>query len=72
MSNQNIWAPRGRERHKQERRAQTTAFFLNPKVGDAILDIGCAEGFVTNNLAQAILILIKRGSPTLVVFIAAS
>jgi len=57
MSDQNIWALRGRERYRQERRAQTGAFLLNPKVGDAILDVGCAEGFVINNLAKASLVV---------------
>jgi ubiquinone/menaquinone biosynthesis C-methylase UbiE len=57
MTTQNIWLLNKNAIHRQERRAQTTAFLLNPHVGDTILDIGCAEGFVTNNLAQASLVV---------------
>jgi len=45
MRSQNIWDLTGRERHKQIRRIQVSRILLDPQEGDAILDIGCGEGF---------------------------
>lgn len=54
MSNQNIWVLHGRERHRQERRAQTIALFLlGSRVRDTVLDLGCGEGFVASHLLKA-------------------
>ena len=53
MLNQNIWALSGQEKRRQERRAQVTAFYLNPETCDFVLDVGCAEGFVTSRLLKA-------------------
>jgi len=53
MSNQNIWELSGREKHRQKRRAQATAFYLNPTPTDLILDIGCGQGFITSHLLKA-------------------
>lgn len=52
MTNQNIWALDKNEVYKQRRRAQTTAFYLNPKPADFILDVGCGEGFVASHLLK--------------------
>jgi ubiquinone/menaquinone biosynthesis C-methylase UbiE len=53
MCIQNIFELSGRERHRQERRAQVTTFYLKPKKEDVILDVGCAEGFVTSYFLKA-------------------
>ena len=53
MYNQNIWALCRSERHRQERRAQTTAFYLDPGARDIVLDVGCSEGFVSSYLLEA-------------------
>lgn len=53
MTTQNIWAYPKNEIHKQTRRAQATALHLNPTPADLILDVGCGEGFVTNHLLKA-------------------
>jgi ubiquinone/menaquinone biosynthesis C-methylase UbiE len=57
LNDQNIWELSGRARHRQERRAQITAFYLQPKEGDVILDVGCGEGFVTSHLLKASLVV---------------
>jgi len=49
--NQNIWELKGRLAHRQKRRAQTTALHLDLKPNDIVLDLGCAEGYVTSFLA---------------------
>jgi len=53
MPDQNIWELNKSERYKQERRARVIAFFLRPTPSDVILDIACAEGFVTSHLLKA-------------------
>jgi ubiquinone/menaquinone biosynthesis C-methylase UbiE len=53
MDNQNIFELSGRDRHRQQRRAQVTVFYLNPQKEDVILDVGCAEGFVTSYFLKA-------------------
>lgn len=57
MTNQNIWELSGRAKHRQERRAQVTAFYLRPKESDIILDVGCSEGFITSHLLKASLVV---------------
>jgi len=57
LTDQNIWEPSGRARHRQERRAQVTAFYLRPEEGDIILDAGCGEGFVVSHLLKASLVV---------------
>jgi len=42
MDTQNIFELSGRDRHRQQRRAQVTIFYLNPQKEDVILDVGCA------------------------------
>jgi len=53
MDTQNIFELSGRDRHRQQRRAQVTIFYLNPQKEDVILDVGCAEGFVTSYFLKA-------------------
>jgi len=53
MDTQNIFELSGRDRHRQQRRAQVTVFYLNPQKEDVILDVGCAEGFVTSYFLKA-------------------
>jgi ubiquinone/menaquinone biosynthesis C-methylase UbiE len=53
MDNQNIFELSGRDRHRQQRRAQVITFYLNPQKEDVILDVGCAEGFVTSYFLKA-------------------
>jgi ubiquinone/menaquinone biosynthesis C-methylase UbiE len=53
LIDQNIWELSGRARHRQERRAQVTAFYLRPKESDIILDVGCGEGFITSHFLKA-------------------
>jgi SAM-dependent methyltransferase len=48
-----VWDLSGRERHKQERRAQVTAWFLRPGERDVIMDFGCGDGFVTSFFSKA-------------------
>jgi ubiquinone/menaquinone biosynthesis C-methylase UbiE len=57
LADQNIWELSGRARHRQERRAQVTAFYLQPEEDDIILDVGCGEGFVTSHLLKAKLVI---------------
>jgi len=57
LTDQTIWELSGRARHRQERRAQVTAFFLRPKESDIILDVGCGEGFITSHLLKASLVV---------------
>jgi len=53
MDIQNIFELGGRDRHRQQRRAQVITFYLKPSKGDIILDVGCAEGFVTSYFLKA-------------------
>jgi ubiquinone/menaquinone biosynthesis C-methylase UbiE len=50
---QSIWDLSGRERHRQERRAQVTVWCLRPEERDVVLDIGCGDGFVTSYFSKA-------------------
>lgn len=57
MTNQNIWKLNKSELHRQTRRAQTTAFYLEPTLADVILDVGCSEGFITSHFLKASFII---------------
>jgi len=48
-----IWDLSGRERHRQERRAQVAAWYLRPEERDVVLDVGCSDGFVTSYFSKA-------------------
>jgi len=48
-----IWDLKGRARRRQERRAQVTAWYLQPKERDVILDVGCGDGFMTSYFSKA-------------------
>ena len=50
---QNAWELSGSSLYQQERRAQAIVFYLNVKKCDLVLDIGCAEGFITSYLSDA-------------------
>lgn len=50
---QNIWRFKGTRLYKQERRAQAIVFYSDIVKKDLILDIGCAEGFITSHLSNA-------------------
>jgi cyclopropane fatty-acyl-phospholipid synthase-like methyltransferase len=53
MDVQNIFELSGRARHRQQRRAQIITFYLKPSKENVVLDIGCAEGFVTSYFLKA-------------------
>lgn len=57
MTNQNTWTLDSNELYRQKRRAQNTAFYLNPKPADVVLDVGCGEGFVTSHFLKASLVV---------------
>jgi ubiquinone/menaquinone biosynthesis C-methylase UbiE len=57
LADQNIWELSGRARHRQERRAQVTAFYLRPEENEIILDVGSGEGFITSHLHKARLVI---------------
>jgi ubiquinone/menaquinone biosynthesis C-methylase UbiE len=48
-----IWDLKGKARRRQERRAQVTAWYLQPEERDVILDVGCGDGFVTSFFSKA-------------------
>jgi ubiquinone/menaquinone biosynthesis C-methylase UbiE len=48
-----IWDLKGRARRRQERRAQVTAWYLQPKERDVILDVGCGDGFMDSYFSKA-------------------
>ena len=51
--NKSIWTLEGRFLEGQKRRAQTTVSLLKPAKNDTVLDVGCAEGYVTSFLTKA-------------------
>ena len=53
MTSQNIWSLPQSEIYRQKRRAQTTAFYLDPRPTDTVLDVGCGEGFIASHLLKA-------------------
>ena len=52
MNQQNIWELKGSQLIKQIRRAEVVKQILKHSKAKQILDIGCAEGFITNYLSQ--------------------
>ena len=52
MNQQNIWELKGSQLIKQIRRAEVVKQMLKHSKAKQILDIGCAEGFITNYLSQ--------------------
>jgi len=52
MIAENIWKFRGRKKHRQIRRAETTSVLLNAKGRDMMLDVGCGGGFVSRYLVH--------------------
>jgi len=52
MSRQNVWKLQGSSLNRQVRRGQVVKDMLNHSRTKCILDIGCAEGFITSFLSQ--------------------
>ncbi|MHA1834277.1 MAG: hypothetical protein ACTSV7_09815 [Candidatus Baldrarchaeia archaeon] len=52
MTCQNIWELRGFLLNRQVRRGQVIKSMLKSSKAKLVLDVGCAEGFITNFLSQ--------------------
>jgi ubiquinone/menaquinone biosynthesis C-methylase UbiE len=52
MNQQNIWELKGSQLIKQIKRAEVIKRMLKHSKARLILDVGCAEGFITNYLSQ--------------------
>jgi ubiquinone/menaquinone biosynthesis C-methylase UbiE len=52
MNQQNIWELKGSQLIKQIKRAEVVKRMLKHSKARLILDVGCAEGFITNYLSQ--------------------
>jgi ubiquinone/menaquinone biosynthesis C-methylase UbiE len=52
MNQQNIWELKGSQLIRQIKRAEVVKQMLKHSKAKQILDIGCAEGFITNYLSQ--------------------
>ena len=50
---QNIWNLKGRQKERHRRRAEIAVLLLGSDAEDYILDIGCAEGYITKSLRPA-------------------
>ena len=48
---QNIWKEKGKQLHRQLRRAQIVSKYLKERPGK-VLDIGCGKGFITSFISQ--------------------
>jgi hypothetical protein len=53
MNQQNIWELKGSQLIKQIKRAEVVKLMLKHSKARLILDVGCAEGFITNYLSCA-------------------
>ena len=52
MNQQNIWELKGSPLRRQTKRAQLVKHMLKHSKAKLILDVGCAEGFITSHLSQ--------------------